>query len=580
MTRSTLRLATSLLAGALAACTAPSDGGKLLLGADCGGLDERCLSALCYELDSASSICTETCTTNADCPARFVCDSVPGISNTLVCLPVGLGGRCKADPDCPAGHKCDADVGRCYIPVSRDLCSPCTSPLQCPQGGACVTVAETGESYCTRGCSGGGDCPVGFACQNVPGSTATQCVPANPQQTCHAGRGLCDPCRSDEECGGARDRCVRNVASGEQFCGTACELNADCPAGFNCLDLSGSGRGPRQCVPNAQTCAGYCESDEPAYVRRHCGLGAGCDTASRRCEPATDGRLCAACEDDDGCPSQDGTTRCVVNNCPDCPFRGEKFCASSCAGPRGGKDDSKCPVGFFCAGLGAGGETAPWHCVPVTGSCKAGAGALGDDCTGKGGAQCSSGICLGFGSQGLCSLACGQDGDCGDGRYKCCATVDGGKTYDCSQAPSDGKGVCSPRGGAFGADCSPGQPPCFGGTCLDLGTARLCSQRCADAAACPSGFTCRPGRIPKGDGTFEPVDVCFPDGGGTLGSDCSFGPAACQTGYCLKKASGNLCTQPCSDAAPCGDGYTCDEATALDGTPDGAAGRFCVPDNL
>lgn len=564
------------LATALLACSG-AEKPLLALGAECGGRDDNCASGMCLSIDSGSSVCASTCTATADCPARFVCGFVPAIANGKLCLPVGLGGLCSIDADCPAGHKCDAAETRCYIPVSRDLCSPCTSSLQCPDGGSCHTVESTGESYCTTGCNGN-DCPVGFLCKDVGAAAGKQCVPANDPMTCHAGRGLCDPCRADEECGGAGDRCVRNVASGEQFCGKACKVAADCPSGFNCLDLSGVGRGPLQCVPNAQTCAGYCESDEPATVRRQCGLGASCDTRTRRCEPATDGRLCAACNDDDGCNSADGSTRCIVNNCPDCPFRGQKFCATSCAGAGGGRDDSKCPVGFFCAGLGAGGDSAPWHCVPTSGSCKAGAGALGDDCTGLGGAQCASGICLGFGSQDLCSLACSNDNDCGDGRYKCCALSADGKLYDCSASPS-GRGVCSPRGGGFGADCSPGQPACFSGPCLDLGTARLCTASCA-STACPQGFSCRDGRQPKGDGTFEQVRVCFPDGGGTLGADCSFGPAACQSGFCLKKVSGNLCTQPCTADVDCGDGFVCQTSTAIDGSATGVSGRFCVPELL
>lgn len=562
---------------AAAACTASSITDRLDVGGECGGSNDACQSGLCFAVDSQSSVCTKTCAAVADCPAHWLCDKVPGVKDGKLCLPAGLGGRCTADAECPAGHKCDTDASRCYIPVSREVCSPCTSSKQCPTGGFCATVAATGEQYCTVGCTGN-DCPVGFLCLDVEGAATKQCVPGNDQRSCHAGKSLCSPCRADAECGGGGDRCVRNLASGEQFCGQKCAHTSDCPSGFNCLDLSGEGRGPTQCVPNSQTCAGYCESDNSEVVRRQCGLGASCDTSARHCQTATDGRMCAACQDDDSC-SADPTARCVANNCPDCPFKGEKFCATSCAGAGGGKDDSRCLAGFFCAGLGAGGASGPWHCAPTSGTCRAGAGILGDDCTAKGAAQCLSGLCLGFGSQGVCSTACHADGDCGDGRFKCCALVAGGKVFDCGQPPGADGGVCSPRGGGFGADCSPGQPPCFGGTCLDLGTARLCTKTCADGA-CPAGFSCRDGRQPKGDGTFDSVKVCFPDGGGDLGASCSFGPAACQSGFCLKKGSGNLCTRQCTSDTDCGDEFSCVADTALDGSEKGLSAQFCVPRNL
>ena len=61
------------------------------------------------------------------------------------------------------------------------------------------------------------------------------------------------------------------------------------------------------------------------------------------------------------------------------------------------------------------------------------------------------------------------------------------------------------------------------------------------------------------------MGVCFPDGGGETGSDCGFGPAACQSGLCIKKLSGNVCTQTCDDATPCPETWGCVEQETLDG---------------
>jgi len=557
------------LAAALCACSGTSIGEKLEIGAPCEGRDDLCQSGLCYSVDSGTSLCTAACAVGMECPAGYFCEKTP--DRDSLCLPVGIGGRCAKDGECPAGHHCDIDSNRCYIRVQRDLCGPCTSSKQCPEGGVCHAAA-TGERFCTRACDAAA-CPAGHSCETIDGAAAKQCIPAS--NTCSAGKPLCSPCRGDSECGAFTDLCVRNLQSQEQFCAKSCQPGASdaCPPGFNCLGLGGAGRGPFQCVPNSGSCADYCDSDDPEAVRRMCGLGRSCDVAARHCQSASDGRLCASCEDDDGCPSTDNSTRCVVNNCTDCPYKGEKFCATTCSGP-----GAACPPGFTCVGLGSGGTTGPWHCVPHTGTCRAGAGQLGDDCGGRGGLACLSGICLGFGRQSVCSTPCTGDGDCQDARYRCCAVAQesGRETFDCRQSPGAAGGVCAPRGGALGADCSPGQPPCSDGACLDLGTAHLCTKSCGDASPCPDGFLCQKARLPKADGTFDDVSVCFPDGGGGLGADCSFGPAACSSRLCLKKPSGNECTVACDAAAPCASGYDCRAAQ----TVDNQSVQVCIPPGL
>jgi hypothetical protein len=67
--------------------------------------------------------------------------------------------------------------------------------------------------------------------------------------------------------------------------------------------------------------------------------------------------------------------------------------------------------------------------------------------------------------------------------------------------------------------------------------------------------------------------VCFPDGGGGVGSSCVFGPAACQSHLCLKKDSGNVCTKACTVDADCPDKWVC----AQERMPDGTAINVCLP---
>lgn len=550
----TARLAILLPCLLFASCVQTGLGG-LEMGADCGGRDSNCRSGQCFVYDSGTSVCTASCSDAEPCPDGFLCDRTA--TRGRLCLPPGLGGRCERGDDCPAGHLCDLEEQRCYIPVGRELCGPCTSGQQCPEGGTCLEVAITGERYCTQPCDGG--CPDGFRCEAVPGASEEQCVPDNELRTCGGARELCAPCQGHSECGLEDDLCVRNLASGESFCGESCTHESDCPTGFNCLDLSGEGSGPYQCVPNSGTCAGYCSSDEEDVVRRQCGLGASCDLEDNRCIPANDGRACAACEDDDDCSGTPGS-RCFVNVCPDCPYQGEKYCATSCAGEDGAPDPSLCAVGFDCVEWMEG-EAA---CVPASGTCEGGAGRLGDECTGRGGPGCVSGVCLGFGSRSLCSALCTESSDCGDARYHCCALTEDGEAFDCSVPPGEGGGVCAPRGGGFGADCSPGQPPCFEGACLDLGNSRLCTTLCDAGGECPGDFSCRDARRTASDGSYETVSVCFPDGGGEVGADCAFGPAACRSGYCIKKRTGNVCTVTCAADEECPNGWECRTTETVD----------------
>lgn len=71
--------------------------------------------------------------------------------------------------------------------------------------------------------------------------------------------GFCAPCVSDEQCGGANDRCID--LQGESFCGRSCD-DADCGDGEQCLivtsvdDVSSA-----QCLPRDLNCGQICSPD-------------------------------------------------------------------------------------------------------------------------------------------------------------------------------------------------------------------------------------------------------------------------------------------------------------------------------
>ncbi len=549
-----------------------------LIGADCvNGRDAACASGRCLALDSATAYCTQTCQAASDCPQTFVCAAAP--AGGKVCQALGAGGVCSVNDDCPAGLECDGTAQHCYIPVTRSACGACTSDLQCGTGGACH-AESSGESFCATPCNADGSCAAGFACKSSGG--ASRCLPTSG--SCRGGRPLCAPCAGDLECGGPGDLCVRNLQSQETFCAVHCTATAQCPTGFSCVDLSGKGAGPQQCVPDSGTCAGYCDapSTDAAAVERECGLGSACDTANRACKRLTDGSLCAACASDDDCAqAAHPDSRCVQNRTAGSPYQGERFCGSDCSsgtcpGPGCAKDATRCSGQYTCVGIGSAGAW-PYQCVPRRGSCASGFGRLGDSCEKTGAPDCLSGICAHFGAENRCSAACTVDGDCGDARWHCCAGV-GADKYDCTHPPAGaGQGICAPVGGSFGDDCSAGNSPCQEGLCLDLGTAQLCTRGCDATHLCPGAFSCQSGTLKNADGSLgSAVSVCFPDGGGGTGSSCAFGPAACKSHLCLKKDSGNVCTQTCAASADCPTGWQC----AQEAMTDGNRVLVCVPPGI
>jgi hypothetical protein len=554
------------LAAGLGGCGGDSSVQKGPLGADCVGTgNPACLSGRCLVLDTSTAYCTQPCQAATDCPQGFLC--LAGAGGGTVCQSRGAGGVCGSGDDCPAGLQCDTSAARCYIPVTRSACGVCTSDKQCGSGGTCHSEG-TGESFCAPSCGAGDACPIGYLCAAAADAGGQQrCLPQQPASSppavgsCRGGRPLCAPCKGDLECGRPGDVCARNLISGESFCGRSCKTSGDCPSHFSCTDLSGNGSGPTQCVPDSGTCAGYCDAADAATVVRECGLGSSCDLLNHACHRLTDGSPCAACATDDDCTAHAASSRCVQNRTAGSPFLGERFCGSDCSSgtcPGAGcsANAAACPGGFSCVGLGSGGGW-PFQCAPARGTCVGGQQRLGDPCDRTGSGDCQSGICAQFGSERRCSLDCTSDAQCGDPRWRCCSSVGRGtpgESYDCAVPAAGAPGICAPVGGSFGEDCAAGSPPCAEGLCLDLGTAQLCTRGCDAGHACPTGFSCQQGTL-KGQGGS--VSICFPDGGGTVGAACAFGPAACQSHLCLKKDSGNVCTLSCTADKDCPATWTC-----------------------
>jgi hypothetical protein len=189
--------------------------------ADCGDPKLICQDKVC--------VIAGECTTDTDCPANKVCNVPPGelqgscapFCQGDVDCPIGQtcqmtsGGRyecapgcattqnCPLDQRCNAMHQCEGPVvggaticqttsacDTCQIcdPMTYQCasattafphCASCTTPSECG-GGTCVQIDD--GRFCLRYCVTGSECPQGFVCLGLTGSTQSVCVPSS--RTC------------------------------------------------------------------------------------------------------------------------------------------------------------------------------------------------------------------------------------------------------------------------------------------------------------------------------------------------------------------------------------------------------------
>ncbi len=81
-------------------------------------------------------------------------------------------------------------------------------------------------------------------------------VPAGSKgQVCGKSSGkLCDPCNPmNPECSGKESKCVVTSAH-ETYCGSLCDVTADCPTGYKCLAVKMKVGSTKQCIPTDYSC--------------------------------------------------------------------------------------------------------------------------------------------------------------------------------------------------------------------------------------------------------------------------------------------------------------------------------------
>jgi len=208
------------------------------------------------------------CETNDDCPEDYWCDRTDWTCRSFDCIPNCAGKCCGSDGcggtcpnNCPAGFYCHLNSCECrpevcqndsdcmqsqcclqsvcfYMacgdlecgpdPVCHKECGPCPGGQVCLDG-ICVTAGDglPGDP-CTFGDvnDSAGDCTLGLACLGVlADGTAGTCP------------------------GGAPDECVEIPDSfnpdcisgncGFSFCSEECDVQGNCPAGFEPVDVYG-----------------------------------------------------------------------------------------------------------------------------------------------------------------------------------------------------------------------------------------------------------------------------------------------------------------------------------------------------
>jgi len=238
----------------------------------------------CAEAACVDGACSRPCDDYGDCPeaghrcgesgGRDVC--VPNVDDQV------FGQNCTFDP-CPEGYVCYSrgaedpqafcskacgDAGECPDgmicagsienpdPHCREaaFCDPCAIGDDCGIGGRCL-VDDDGFSYCSVVCTlDTATCPAGATCV-AQDSGDPACQPA--AGVCGPTGELCSTCASDADCD-AGGYCLADDLSGGVFCGSPCDLEADCPAEFFCntnaLLVNHETAPSGQCYPRTGDC--------------------------------------------------------------------------------------------------------------------------------------------------------------------------------------------------------------------------------------------------------------------------------------------------------------------------------------
>jgi hypothetical protein len=153
--------------------------------------------------------------------------------------------ECVDHGECATGELCLQ--GQCTV-------VDCVSSDACALGSYCDPDAHT----CTEGCLGEEDCLGGDTC-DVDARTCVVGVCVDTEIDCAVGERcddgacesvgkMCTECQRTSDCPTAREECLLDI-DGNGHCYPECQVETDCPAGFDCLEIqTGPGQTQSFCI--------------------------------------------------------------------------------------------------------------------------------------------------------------------------------------------------------------------------------------------------------------------------------------------------------------------------------------------
>ena len=311
----------------------------------------------------------------------------------------------------------------------------CTQDSECGAGLLCKLTTRQGFQRCVRSCVSDAQCPSGGRCLDLNDGDGKRCLEEDTGRFC-----------SDESL------CNFGCLTSQQYCTVPCASGSDCPGGYGCMPVGGSGN---LCVK----------------LEAYCGVSTAECIGPSACDADVDMIV-------EGC-----TSACTT--AADCPQRAAPLPDWTCEGG-------------ICKRPGDVYGPLPGGSSPVEYYCDASQNVIN---------LCNDGLTIDFtnftvpsppavdcfapqtttgGATGACVNSCRYQGGCSHG-YACNAV---------SQVGGERIGLCLPKGGGeTGVTCS-SNTVCEFGTCVN----GICSRDCTLDGICPAGLTCVAGGSPTVEG--------------------------------------------------------------------------------
>lgn len=189
-----------------------------------------CVSGFCVENKLLGRrVCTSRCANDPACPGIDTCIPVQVSGGTGECPEVAGGPQPgEVIPVCipnDTGFPCRLDAAQ--VPCNSGIC------LRPPVPAPWINV----QDVCAAPCQDDRKCPVGFACQVVPGVDGQVCAPdvdvtSCPQGTLNECAGVCNVAAGDPL---DSTLCLNIEANnGPGYCSCTCDDAVDCPRGQAC----------------------------------------------------------------------------------------------------------------------------------------------------------------------------------------------------------------------------------------------------------------------------------------------------------------------------------------------------------